>query len=240
MSTYIGKIKIGTSGEEIPIGSTLYGKCETNASDYNKKVTLNGFDTLTAGVTIYVKFTAGNTAVNNASSSVTLQINQSTVPNAAIVPVIGNCTCNANEILGFTFEQNATDPIRCWRVHTCGGIVTRSELDTAIANLPKGMHFRGVLSALPNSETSFENYDNGDIIALTSGKEYIYVKGEEDTASTAHWSEIGDETAYALESNTDTVNTVTSWLGASISGGVLTLPVLTTGSKNVIVPRNTN
>jgi hypothetical protein len=62
-----------------------------------------------------------------------------------ILPVLGSCTCNPNEILAFTYEENVSSPGNCWRTHTCGDVVSHSELATAIANMPKAIIFKGVL-----------------------------------------------------------------------------------------------
>jgi len=60
--TYIAKTKIGNT--TYPIGSALYGTCDTAANTANKTVTLSDFDTLITGVTLHVKFTNSNTAAN--------------------------------------------------------------------------------------------------------------------------------------------------------------------------------
>ena len=111
---YIGKVNIGN--DNYVIGSTLYGVCsESSAAATDKVVTLADFGDLIRGVTVYVKFVNGNTA----TSSVRLEVG-ATDP----INVVGNCTCNANEILAFTYEENATAPGNCWRTHTCGGVLT--------------------------------------------------------------------------------------------------------------------
>lgn len=62
MATYAGKLKVG--GTELPIGSTLYGTCDTAAGTAAKVVTMANFDTLITGVTIHVKFTNNNSVAN--------------------------------------------------------------------------------------------------------------------------------------------------------------------------------
>ena len=62
MSTYIGKIDI--DGVVMPVGSTLYGTCETLDSVAQKVVVLPNFDELLTGVTIHVKFSHTNSASN--------------------------------------------------------------------------------------------------------------------------------------------------------------------------------
>lgn len=223
--SYIGKVDIGL--DRYSVGSTLYGTCDTSASTAAKIITLSDFTDLIRGVTIYVKFTSGNTA----TSSITL-----TVGSTNALPVIGTCTCNSGEILAFTYEENDSSPGNCWRTHTCGDVVSHGELTAAIAAIPKAVIFKGVVQTLPDASTSFSNYDNGDIIVVGK-KEYIYKKGASAATSESYWSEFGDETAYALESNHSDITVVDTWTGATVVNGVLTLPILTTTTANVIVPR---
>ena len=59
---YIGKVTAG--GATYPVGSTLYGTCDTAAATAAKVVTMADFDTLLTGVTIHVKFTNSNSVAN--------------------------------------------------------------------------------------------------------------------------------------------------------------------------------
>jgi len=95
MSSYIGKVQIG-SGDYILIGSTLYGECDTQAATAAKTVTLNSFDTVMNGVTIHVRFNNGNSA----TSGITLAVNTT-----GAINVRGNCVCEENEIVAFTYKQ---------------------------------------------------------------------------------------------------------------------------------------
>ena len=224
--SYIGKVDVGS--DRYAVGSTLYGICgqDVAAATAAKVVTLDDFTTLIRGVTVFVKFVNGNTATSN----VTLEVGSTSA-----LSVVGNCTCNANDVLAFTYEENASSPGNCWRVHSCGDMVSHSELTTAINNIPRGTVFKGTVQNLPDSSTSYTNYGNGDIIIVGS-KEYIYQRG--DSAANSSWHELGDESAYALESNATTITTVGTWTGASVTNGVLVIPSLTTSSTNVIAPRS--
>ena len=55
---YISDVTVG--GVNYPVGSSLYGTCDTAASTAAKVVTMANFDTLKTGVTIHVLFTYGN------------------------------------------------------------------------------------------------------------------------------------------------------------------------------------
>ena len=94
MSTYVGKIQIGNN--LYAIGSTLYGICTTSANTATKVVVLPEFSTMTHGVTVYVRFTEGNTV----TSGVTLTVGKTTACN-----VFGNCVCKPNTVVGFTLDE---------------------------------------------------------------------------------------------------------------------------------------
>lgn len=96
MASYIGKVQIGPDGDQIPIGSTLYGVCTDGVTEAAKEVTLPDFDRFMHGITVQVRFVYGNSV----TTGVTLQVG-STAP----FPVVGNCVCAANDIIAFTLSQ---------------------------------------------------------------------------------------------------------------------------------------
>ena len=61
MGTYIGQIKVN-NGDIAPIGSTLYGTCDTAAATAAKVAVVTGFDKLIEGATVHIKFTNSNIA----------------------------------------------------------------------------------------------------------------------------------------------------------------------------------
>lgn len=65
-------------------------------------------------------------------------------------------------------------------------VITKSDLDTAVAGLSGAVHFIGVKESLPTSG------NNGDI-CIVGNKEYVY------SASDSKWHELGDETIYAVK-----------------------------------------
>lgn len=67
-------------------------------------------------------------------------------------------------------------------------VITKSDLDTAIAGLTGVTHFKGVVENLPASA------ENGDIYIKTDGTEYIYVKP--DVATEGHFEELGDQNSH--------------------------------------------
>ena len=126
MSTYIGKLQIGPSGDQIPIGSTLFGNCATAAAQAAKVVTLNDFDKELQGVTVFVRFDNGNTVI----SGVTLSIG-----GTVAYPVTGNCFCMANTVMGFTLDivDSTHTYWRCLGNAANIGINTPSAIDATAA-----------------------------------------------------------------------------------------------------------
>ena len=110
--SYIGKVQVG-SGEPILIGSTLYGVCPSSvaASTAAKTVTLSNFDTLINGVTVHVRFVNGNTV----TSGLTLAVGST-----GAKTIVGNCVCNENDIVAFTFHQETVNNIEteAWYVNS--------------------------------------------------------------------------------------------------------------------------
>lgn len=67
-------------------------------------------------------------------------------------------------------------------------VITKSDLDTAIAGLTGVTHFKGVVENLPASA------ENGDIYIKTDGTEYIYVKP--DAVTEGRFEELGDQNTH--------------------------------------------
>lgn len=65
-------------------------------------------------------------------------------------------------------------------------VITKSDLDAAVAGLAGAVHFIGVKTELPTSG------NNGDI-CIVGNKEYVY------STSDNKWHELGDETIYAVK-----------------------------------------
>ena len=102
MASYIAQVNIG--GTLYPVGSSLYGTCATEAATATKTATVNGFDTLTTGVTVFIKFTYANTS----STAAKLGINSTA---AKEIHIKGKSTTSfdfspwdANEIVAFTYD----------------------------------------------------------------------------------------------------------------------------------------
>lgn len=94
---YFGNVKLEDRLEPYLVGSSLYGKTNTAASNANKIVSSgtlgNDFDQLVPGITVNIQFVQGNTI-----ETITLRVG-STVA----MPVHGNAKCNQNALLSFTY-----------------------------------------------------------------------------------------------------------------------------------------
>lgn len=105
MASYAGQVKIGSSN--LPIGSTLYGTCETAAATVAKVVVCANFDQLITGVTIHVKFTYSNTAanptlnVNSTGAKSIYRYGSTAAGNAA------SSSWNAGAVISFTYDGSA-------------------------------------------------------------------------------------------------------------------------------------
>ena len=242
MSSYIGKVQIGSSGQDqILIGSTLYGTCNNTAAEVDKVVVLPDFDTKMNGITVHVKFVNGNSATEN----VTLAVGS-----VLAVPVTGNCVCQANEIIAFTYEQISENGTahEYWRaergvkIETTNNIITKidgqdvnaatkSYVDSKTAGLDGltgAMHFIGrSTTAITDGGTQSPtiggnvrtDLEAGDVV-LWGQQEYVW----NDTT----WELLGDEGSYALKSSTDTITEVSNFTTNTLP--TLT-PVSTTASS---------
>lgn len=114
MASYISQVKI--DNVVYPVGSGLYGTCSTAASEATKTVTAASFDTLTTGVTIFVKFTYASTASTALSLKVGSTAAKSIKLNGATVTT---SPWKANDVVAFTYD--GTDWI------LIGGVDTNTE-----------------------------------------------------------------------------------------------------------------
>ena len=118
--SYIGRVQIDT-GNSMLVGSTMFGICESAATDTLKiindstNITIGSdFDALMRGLTIHVRFMNGNSA-----KSIQLQVGGTLAIN-----VFGDFTCDAGAVVAFTLEQTAEETY--WILNT-----THKELGSA-------------------------------------------------------------------------------------------------------------
>lgn len=214
MGSYVAKVQVGTNSTPISIGDTLYGICNTSASAATKEIgtiTSTDFpdlDRMMQGIFIRIKFIAGNTVENN----VRLVIN-----NAGTFDVIGDCTCEANGIIGFTYEEGATASSDCLRV-TSGGVnqSTRDYINSITSgalSAVEGMVFKGTLgspqqsptpnyTAVPNGSGTTQIYKAGYTYKIVTAGQYAGINCEvgdlliaienstsgQNTINNAHWT----------------------------------------------------
>ena len=102
MASYIGKVQIGAAGDQILVGSTLYGVCASDATAAAKVVTLPDFDAVMHGITVQVRFENGNSV----TTGVTLKVGGTNA-----FPVAGNCVCSADDVIAFTLSQTGSGTV---------------------------------------------------------------------------------------------------------------------------------
>ena len=111
MDTYVAKVQIGNNANDLsPIGSTMFGVCNSSVTATTKIVTFNKFDKLINGVTIMVKFTNGNSLPGNLK----LQVGSTLA-----YDITGDCICGENEVIAFTFEE-IDGTHKYWRANSSG------------------------------------------------------------------------------------------------------------------------
>ena len=103
--SYISELQID-NGSVIPIGSSLYGVCDSTVDTYAKIVTLTNFDTLINGVTIHVKFTNGNSAplVNPSNGTEYLTLKVGSTNAQQITNPGGSINWSAGAVISFTYD----------------------------------------------------------------------------------------------------------------------------------------
>lgn len=226
-NSYIGAVQID-SGDQILIGSTLFGTCATLAATAAKQVTLSSFDQLLQGVTVQVKFTAGNTV----ASGVTLKVNTTDA-----LPVTGNCICEENEVIAFTYENLSGN--RYWRSHhniggamplsggTFTGAVTLSGAPTdnlhaatkkyvddktaGLSGLTGAMHYKGTSSTQITDGGTQNPTINGTVLSTKEAGDVVLYNNQEFVWNESNWELLGDEGSYALKSSTDTITEVSNF-----------------------------
>ena len=144
MSGYISKLQVD-NGSKQPIGSNLYGVCDTPAATAAKVVTLADFDSLdNSGVTVHVRFTHGNTAAAN--SSLTLAVGGTAAKQ--ISNPGGSVSWAEGSVISFTYDGTLDK----WQVND-GNVTTITILNTYSATSEEGISGKGVAAAL----TDFQN-----------------------------------------------------------------------------------
>jgi hypothetical protein len=104
---YITKIKINNNSA-LSLASSLFGTCATAAATAAKVVTCSEFNQLVTGVTIHVKFTNANTAVNP-----TLNVNGTGAKSIKM-----SSSWNAGDVVPFTYDGSN------WFMHGSGAVDT--------------------------------------------------------------------------------------------------------------------
>ena len=156
MSSFAGRVDTG-SGTPSPIGSTLYGICNTAASEAAKVVTLDNFDTLLTGATIHVKFTYGNTA-ESMTMAVGSTAAQPVYQYGTTAPGITEATSwRANSVVSFTYDGTA------WRMNDSGAnaaMIAYTDSKTATEATAREA---SIIKKIAPAYSSSSTYTSGDL-----------------------------------------------------------------------------
>ena len=107
--SYISELQIN-DGAIQPIGSSLYGVCNSDVDAYAKVVTLANFDSYVPGVTIHVKFNNGNSAplTNPSDSTQHLTLAVGTTAAQQVVNPGGNMNWSSGAVISFTLDYTSS------------------------------------------------------------------------------------------------------------------------------------
>lgn len=175
MSGYIGKVTID-NGSVIPVGSTLYGVCNTIVGEPAKEVPLTDaslgaiFDTLIDGITIHVKFTNGNIV----NSGLTLKVGNTLAK--PILNAAGTYKWPANTVIAFTYDGAN------WAVNSniaTDATAASNNYDSTSTNAISG---QGVLAALQTLD--------GSITGTAGAGKTLSALSETDGVVTATFTDI--------------------------------------------------
>lgn len=134
---YFGELVV--DGNNYLVGSSLFGVCNTSASSSAKVINTgvlgNAFDSFITGITVNIQFIQGCTV-----ESITLQIGSTSA-----VPVHGNCKCNANAVLSFTY--NIVNGVNRW-ILNAGEKTATTVMQTYDSTSSEPISGRGVAEAI--------------------------------------------------------------------------------------------
>ena len=223
---YIGRVQID-NGAILPVGSTLFGICNTPIDTANKEVPVSDatlgafFKTLSgAGVTVHIQFTYGNSIASGLQNNLlTLKIG-STLAKPVICPG-GSCIWSPNAVISFTYDGTN------W-VANDGTLTSIPIKDTYNPNDVDAISGKGVAAALGTLD--------GSITGTAGASKTLSALSETDGIVTATFTDIaiantqvsglGDAAVKAVDSSITTgstsVNLPTSAAVASYVDGKIT------------------
>ena len=145
--SYISELQID-NGAIVPVGSSLYGICDTAVGTYAKVVTLANFDTLIKGVTVHVKFTNGNSAplTNPSDSTQHLTLKVGSTSAQQISNPGGNINWSSGAVISFTLDGD-TEPYN-WIVNDSDSGAEITIEQTYSSSSTNAISGAGVASAL--------------------------------------------------------------------------------------------
>lgn len=145
--SYISELQIDYT--TFPIGSSLYGDCENQASAFNKIIDIANFDTFINGVTIHVKFIYGNSAplVNPLNNSQHLTLQVGTTDPRPISNPGGTIMWSPGAVISFTYDSAE----QIWSVNDSdsgSGVIVDQQYISNSSNAISGAGVTGALNTL--------------------------------------------------------------------------------------------
>ena len=233
---YIGRVQID-GGAVLPVGSTLFGICNTPIDTAAKIIqesdqTLGAyFKTLSsAGVTVHIKFTYGNSiAANDSNNLLTLKVGSSTAKQ--IINPGGSCIWSPGAVVSFTYDGTY------WVANdgTLTSIPIKNTYDPADTDAISGVGVAAALGTLDvNSITGFGAGKTLASLSETDGKiAATFQDISITTAQVSNFPTLGDAAGKSVvdsitstnKTSTDlpTVNAVTNYIDnrtASLTGAM--------------------
>lgn len=214
MSTYIGLLQIGSTGEQMPIGSTLFGYCPNPAAATTKTVTLNAFNNFARGVTVHIRFDNGNTAVSTTANPILLSVGGTTA-----LEVAGNFVCEPNTVVEFTYDEvDATH--KYWRVN---GIAP-----SAATAIPSNI---GTASIGNSTKYAREDHTHSISVAEGDADGQVKIAGQNVSVHGLGDAAYTDADAYATAAQGTLAENAMPKSGGTFTGEVI-VPAITDSSDN--------
>ena len=230
------------NGTTYKVGSSLYGTCDTAAATAAKVVTMAGFDTLTGGVTIHVKFTYANGV-----ASPTLNVNSTGAKN--IFHRGAQITTGANKglLIGavdFVYDGTQWHLIGDTQYAASTTSIGSASTGTAIAadditawttNTPTAVTSKTVVTG--GSTTDVPNISKKTVVTAATAATASYANGvltiSNGSVTTGDSVTVGTAIKAYTSLTTGASVTVTAGTAASLSYTARSIPNISVTSKTV-------
>lgn len=225
--SYISELQVD-NGVVVPVGSKLYGLCNSLPANSSKVITLDNFDTLLNGITIHVKFVHGNSAILNSQFTLTVG---STSAKRVYNPG-GRMNWSAGAVISFTYDS--TD--QAWIVNDSDGVEAADSINisnTYNANSTDAISGQGVADALNTLGDAANKNVITNIIETGAGAN----TDSEDIPTTAAITSYVDEKTAGVEGSMHYRGITTSQLsdGSPLRSIIISNGVYTASPGDVVL-----